>query len=156
MSADEGAPAGGEGGNEPITIRVRDQVRSRVRLPRRSQSPVPVVIFERLFSFFDFSRRVPLYLLLNRLEKRLSSRLKRPRKCKRYLTLTLNERAFRLHRYVSCWTESALNQPKHQRCLNWMIKIKLIACWSRREVAKQRTLYQAGKGSVCDQLYIYI
>ena len=63
-------------------------------------------------------------------EKKLSSRSRRPRKWARSSRLMPTERVFSFPLFDSFLMVNVSNPIKHQRCSNWTIKTKSIACWN--------------------------
>jgi hypothetical protein len=98
-----------------------------------------------IFSLFARLRRH------KRLVKKPSLKSKSRRACKKSLTPMHNARVYKRLPCAFCWTVKKLVRTRLQKCSNWTIKIKLIACWSRyvRDVSKLRSflLLQGGIGS---------
>ena len=136
-------------GAEPITIRVRDQVSENEVGSERSFEKANanrVILLDcvspSLFAWRSahsppiFSKQLPSLFLLCRPAKKPFSKLKSRQRCKRCLIPMRHEKEFRHRRCDFCWMGNVLNPRKHRKCWNWTIRIKSIACWSRREVGK--------------------
>lgn len=110
--------------NAPITIRIRDQVRKGLgRFPPNEDEDDRMHVFSPTLHS-NLTRTI-------RPEKKLFSRSRKRRVCKRSLIRTLSARPFKSAVSVFCSTVKRFHRILHRKCSNWMIKIKLIACWNR-------------------------
>merc|ERR1712098_495446 len=76
---------------------------------------------------------LPSVFVIRRGKKRFSKSKGQP-ECKKCLKPTPRGKVYNRIHYGFSWMVKELIQHTHQKCLNLMTKIKLIACWNSQEV----------------------